>query len=267
MISLRRGDGFVSQSPELRSEVKVFQQLLVKAGYPVGTDGLFGNDTEAVLKKFQADKGLVVSGIVDAETWKALMANRKILQGFRGDAAWVHAREGYAGKAYWPGGDSGVTLDPGIDLGYAAFSLVEKLYGSLFSREQLNAMQAVAGIKGEAAKAVLSANPVLQSIRVTREQSDAIFPYAADPYWEKISGRFKTLADADTFPPVQTVMLSLAYNRGPYNRGLEVLRKPIEEKNWAEVANVVGAMQQDHEQEGIRKRRRMEAELIKAALG
>ncbi|SCY15434.1 peptidoglycan-binding protein [Desulfoluna spongiiphila] len=267
MKTLKQGDGFSRQSPELRPEVKVFQQGLVKAGYPVDTDGLFGRGTEAELKRFQADKGLAATGIVDSDTWKALETGGEILRGFRGDAAWVHAREGYAGKAYWPGGESGVTLDPGIDLGYAASSLVEKLYGPLFSREQLSAIESVAGIKGEAAKAALSANPVVQSIRVSREQSDTIFPYAADPYWEKISGRFKTLADDDTFPPVQTVMLSLAYNRGPYNKGLEVLRQPIEEKNWAEVANVVGAMQQDHPLEGIRKRRRMEAELIRSHLG
>ncbi|VFQ45372.1 peptidoglycan-binding protein [Desulfoluna butyratoxydans] len=266
MKILKQGDGFARQSPELRPDVKVLQQALVKAGYPVTADGLFGRGTEDALKRFQADRGLPVTGVTDAATWKALGEDGGVLRGFRGDAAWVHAREGYAGKAYWPGGESGVTLDPGIDLGYAELALVEKLYGKLFSREQLNAVKAVAGIKGEAAKKALAADPVLQGIRVSREQSDVIFPYAADPYWKKIAGRFETLADKDTFPPVQTVMLSLAYNRGPYNKGLEVLRQPIREKNWAKVADVVGAMQQDHPLEGIRKRRRMEAELIRSHL-
>jgi len=267
MKTLRQGDGFAHQSPELRSDVKVFQQALVKAGYPVDTDGLFGKGTESALKRFQADRGLPVTGIVDSETWKALGSGGKILEGFRGDAAWVHAREGYAGKAYWPGGESGVTLDPGIDLGYADSSLVEKLYKDLFTREQFSEIAKVYGIKGEAAKAALASSPVLQGIRVTKAQSDTIFPYAADPYWGEISRRFDTLADEDTFPPVQTVMLSLAYNRGPCNKGLEILRKPIEAKNWAEVANIVGAMQQDHSLEGIRKRRRMEADLITSQLG
>ena len=267
MIELKKGDGFSHQSPELRPEVKAFQRALVKAGYPVDTDGFFGDGTVSVLLRFQKEKGLDVSGVVDADTWAALNASAEILKGFRGDLAWVHAREGFSGRAYWPGGESGVTLDPGMDLGFASFALVEKLYGEFLSSDQFDAVKRIAGIKGDAAKAALGASPVLGSIRITREQSDTIFPFAADPYWEKICRRFDTLAHQDTFAPVQTVMLSLSYNRGAGNRGLEILRAPLEAEDWAEVATLVGQMQQDHKLEGIRKRRRMESELILSHLG
>ena len=178
----------------------------------------------------------------------------------------MHAREGHLGKPYWPGGQSGVTFDPGIDLGYAASDLIDTLYRPITTAEQFEAAQRVLGLKKEAARDALEADPVLQGVRISRAQADAIFPYAAEPYWNAIVGRFPSLAEPDTLPAVQTVMLSLAYNRGAGNRGLEELRPPLEAKNWSEVADLVGAMQQDHQLEGIRKRRRMEADLIRAAL-
>ncbi|MFQ5752543.1 MAG: hypothetical protein ACE5HI_11150 [bacterium] len=192
------------------------------------------------------------------------MPNR--LNGFRGELKWVHNREGHAGKAYWPGGKSGVTLDPGVDLGYAEPAMVESIYRPLLTSEQYTAIEKVFGIRGDAAKQALDADPVLGSIQINRSQATEIFDFAAQPYWEAIIKRFPALTDPDTLPSVQTVMLSLAYNRGALNRGLEVLKQPIEEKNWSQVAQLIGSMQQDHPQEGIRKRRRMEADLIQSAL-
>jgi len=41
--------------------------------YDVGpVDGVFGPKTEAAVKAFQTDQGLVVDGIVGRNTWKAL---------------------------------------------------------------------------------------------------------------------------------------------------------------------------------------------------
>jgi GH24 family phage-related lysozyme (muramidase) len=56
----------------------------------------------------------------------------------------------------------------------------------------------------------------------------------------------------------------LSYNRGVGNRDLDQLQDPLGNNNWNEVASRIGAMQQNHELEGIRIRRRMEADLIQA---
>nr|WP_320016559.1 pesticin C-terminus-like muramidase [uncultured Desulfobacter sp.] len=273
---LKPGDGFKRQRPKMRNEVKKLQNLLVKAGYRVDIDGLFGKGTEKAVKIFQNDKGLDADGIISPNTWKVLEGNEQqgpvvteaseLLRGFRGDLPWVHAREGYAGMAYWPGGESGVTLDPGIDLGYAAPELVDKLYAGLLSPAQFKAVRDVLGVKGKKAENLLFSNSELKSIKISKTQSDEIFPHAAKPYWEAISKRFKTLSDKDTPPSIQTVMLSLSYNRGAHNRALEVLKKPLDEKNWKDVAKLIGLMQQDHKLAGIAKRRRMESELIKSQI-
>jgi hypothetical protein len=269
-------DGFAGQSPELREEVKALQLLLQKAGQRVEADGLFGEGTLHAVKSFQRDHGLQADGVVGAKTWQALQRGEgptgqavpasSGLEGFRGDLGWIHAREGHAGKAYWPGGASGVTLDPGVDLGYADPSMIEAAYRGLLTPEQFSAVEKVFGIKGESAKVALAKDSVLQGIRISRTQANTIFAMVVEPYWQRIVGRFPALAHSDTLPSVQTAMLSLAYNRGAQNRGLEALRQPLDRKEWSALADAIGSMQQDHRLEGIRKRRRMEADLIRGEL-
>ncbi|HEY9297797.1 MAG TPA: peptidoglycan-binding domain-containing protein [Phormidium sp.] len=52
--------------------VKYLQELLKSAAYPVAIDSIFGPATEAAVKKFQHDRGLVVDGIVGPKTWSYL---------------------------------------------------------------------------------------------------------------------------------------------------------------------------------------------------
>ena len=44
----------------------------IKPSPGIGTDGDFGPETEGAVKKFQTQEGLKPTGIVDADTWKAL---------------------------------------------------------------------------------------------------------------------------------------------------------------------------------------------------
>lgn len=53
--------------------VSLAQTILKKLGYAVGTvDGIYGPATKASISKFQKDKGLAVSGQINAQTWMAL---------------------------------------------------------------------------------------------------------------------------------------------------------------------------------------------------
>jgi hypothetical protein len=275
---LRRGDGLSSGRPWLGSVVKNLQLALAQAGHSVSTDGKFGSGTEDAVKAFQRGRGLNESGIVDKPTWDALKPDldsamgsaqgeiRMLLNGFDGDLEWVHEREGHKGTAYWPGGASGVTLDPGVDLGHIDSALIDRLYGPLLSADQCLAAKKCLGLKGDTAKAALSADSILQAIRIKREDAGRLMPFAAASYWKQIASRFPALSGAHALPSVQTVLLSLAYNRGAGNSDLDQLDGCLARGEWAEVADRVGTMQQDHELEGIRIRRREEASLIRSEL-
>ncbi|MFB2938806.1 peptidoglycan-binding protein [Aerosakkonemataceae cyanobacterium BLCC-F154] len=52
--------------------VTFLQERLNIFGYPVAVDGIFGSITEATVKNFQRDQGLLVDGIVGPMTWRAL---------------------------------------------------------------------------------------------------------------------------------------------------------------------------------------------------
>jgi hypothetical protein len=76
-LTLRLSDGFPPKE-HLRSEVKELQRLLARAGYSVAADGLFGEGTEKVVKKFQLARGLPADGIVGPATWKALSSSKPV---------------------------------------------------------------------------------------------------------------------------------------------------------------------------------------------
>ncbi len=273
---LRKGDGISKERLYLTSVVKNLQLGLQAAGHAVSPDGQFGTNTENAVKAFQAAERLEANGIVNKATWAPLSPHlqstvganqikvRDFLRNFDGDLGWVHEREGHKGFPYWPGGASGVTLDPGVDLGQLRWNTIQPFFEKLLTEEQQIAIQSVIGISGDAAKRALETNPVLLALRISRDDADQIMPLASQNYWKAIVGRFPVLGTADALPSVQTVLLSLSYNRGSQNQDLEQLEGPLTEKNWREVANRVGAMQQDHKLEGIRVRRRMEADLVRA---
>lgn len=55
-------------------EVLAIQKRLVELHYNISSlDGDFGNETEAAVKRFQADRGLEVDGIIGEQTYKVLM--------------------------------------------------------------------------------------------------------------------------------------------------------------------------------------------------
>jgi peptidoglycan hydrolase-like protein with peptidoglycan-binding domain len=61
--------------------VKVLQQLLNKSNFRLTIDGFFGAKTEAAVKQYQAQKRLVIDGIVGPKTWNALGACIIITEG------------------------------------------------------------------------------------------------------------------------------------------------------------------------------------------
>lgn len=191
--------------------------------------------------------------------------NKRLLNGFKGDLKWIYQFEGYVGHPYWPGGSSGITLDPGFDLGYTNEERFEEIYGLIFTYDEKLSLKARIGMKGVMAKDAL--NEYIEQIAIDRIQAENIFAGIADMYWEGICKRFPALLIASTPPAVQTVMLSLAYNRGYNNKNLQFLGDLLSQGAYAKMVEELWNMQQDHALKGVRDRRRKEAKLIAKSLG
>jgi peptidoglycan hydrolase-like protein with peptidoglycan-binding domain len=81
--------GSISPWPVVKSgsnghPIKTLQYLLRARGHSIAVDGVFGPQTEASVKAFQAGDGLAADGTVGAATWAALVVQVK--RGSQGDA-------------------------------------------------------------------------------------------------------------------------------------------------------------------------------------
>jgi peptidoglycan hydrolase-like protein with peptidoglycan-binding domain len=64
----------VLRSGSTGSSVQILQTGLNGKGYPLVADGVFGSQTDAAVRRFQADRGLRVDGVVGPQTWQALVS-------------------------------------------------------------------------------------------------------------------------------------------------------------------------------------------------
>ncbi len=81
--------GSISPWPVVKSgagghPIKTLQHLLQARGHSVVVDGVFGPNTGAAVKAFQASHGLTPNGIVGPITWTTLVVQVK--KGSQGDA-------------------------------------------------------------------------------------------------------------------------------------------------------------------------------------
>ena len=76
--TLRKGDR--------GTDVEELQRILnADPRYPTKVDGIFGSDTEASVRAFQADHGLTADGIVGAKTWAKLREGQEPTEDDNGD--------------------------------------------------------------------------------------------------------------------------------------------------------------------------------------
>ena len=54
-----------------RDDLRRWQQRMADRGWSIGADGLYGDETANVARKFQSEKGIGVDGLIGPETWAA----------------------------------------------------------------------------------------------------------------------------------------------------------------------------------------------------
>ncbi|MEP6686095.1 MAG: peptidoglycan-binding protein [Verrucomicrobiota bacterium] len=110
----------------------------------------------------------------------------------------------------FPGGDSGVTIGHGYDLGAETEKELRRDWASWLSKEQLDRLREAIGKSGPPAAALC---PRFEDIKITTEAADDVFYRCTVPkYYQQT---LETFPQMDAYPGVvQGALLSLVFNRG-----------------------------------------------------
>jgi len=262
---------------QLGAEISALQRQLTLAGFSTPVSGTYDDATHRSVA--QAYAGMLERGAyaqAGPELRCALAAEesartRKLLPGMRGHVGYLIRWEGHEGTPFVPVdsrgkviGASGLTLDPGLDLGQSDARSLD-VYRRLLGDSALAALRPWLGVRGEPALRALR-DPRVTAIRIGELAASRLLPDLAQRFWRRIIVRWPVLLDPSTPRAVQTACLSLTYNRGHANSKLDVLNAPLALRDWSRAADAIEAMKHEHRDQGLKDRRCSEAMLIRGGI-
>ena len=182
--------------------------------------------------------------------------------------------EGFSSKPDWPGGQSGITIGFGYDLGYVTMDQFESDWGELIRPLAGQRLSAVIGLRALRAR---NRTGTLSDLRILRKAAEQVFNVRSLPMHE--------LRTAQAFPGVEALpadargaLVSLVYNRGtsmvdhsPEDRRREMraIREAVARGDLAEIAAQLRSMKRLWEAKGpagLIARREEEARLVESAV-
>lgn len=178
--------------------------------------------------------------------------------------------EGLDQPGEWPGGDSGVTIGIGYDLGYVTNDEFEGDWKSSLDEASCTALAACIGVKGDDAKAKASS---VKGIKITNDQARKVFIERSVPAYQSLTQ--KAFPGVDKLPAdAQGALVSLVYNRGTSMNGdsrkeMRAVRDAVPKGDLQETANQIRAMKRLWENSGVSglvKRREAEAQLVESCI-
>lgn len=271
-------------------DVDVWKQFLASQGYDVGnlTGGTFGPKTLAATVHFQRQHGLQALGIVGPKTL-AVARGLGFAPATEGSTtSLAHQKHFFSEKALqlildseglnqpgkWPGGDSGVTIGIGYDLGHVTASEFEADWGGYLPAGQLQHLKKAIGLRGPMAKGMAGE---FSYIRIGREDAEKVFEERTLPrYLALARGAFPGFDELHR--DAQGALVSLVYNRGAAmhddspgdrRREMRAVRDAVTKKDLEEIARQIRAMKRLWEGKGLGgllKRREAEADLVDSCI-
>lgn len=245
-----------------RSVQKRLKRIQSHLGVPA--DGMLGPNTLTALEKALFDEGeepgqdysLTVSG----------KGMKKLVRHEIGSEAYYRK---FLSHPVWPGGQSGVTVGIGYDLGYNSASQIRKDWRRELDQAELEKLVVVAGAKGDAARQVLEG---VSHVTIDLAAAEQVFYQVTVARYAAMTLKAYPGVDA-LFPDAQSGLLSLVYNRGTRMTGgnrkeMKAIRPLVLDQDYEGIAQEIIAMKRLWEGQGLDgllKRRDDEAKLIRRA--
>src|SRR4051812_9904678 len=118
--------------------------------------------------------------------------------------------EGIDQPCDWPGGQSGITIGIGYDLGYESTGDFEKDWQPLLGGGDFTTLTQVCGLKGAQAQAKASG---LKTIKIKTADAEQVFLERSVPKYQALTQQ--AFPGVDNLPAdAQGALFSLVYNRG-----------------------------------------------------
>lgn len=264
-------------------DIDTCNALLNSAGRP----SLMGQNLNAHIRAVQNFLHCSVDGIVGPETvtrteqWlsqqlpklptgSSMAVSRKsmdLLISFEVSSETVYQKK-YQ-KPIWPGGESGITIGIGYDLGFNSAADIRNSWGNWIAAAQLNTLITAAEKKGQIAKNYLEHT---QSVNIPYQVAMAVFYQDTLPsYARRTKKAFPMIAKLP--PDAQGALLSLVYNRGESTKGptrIEMLNivDLVAQQNLKGIAQEIRRMKRLWEGKnlpGLLDRREKEATMVEQA--
>jgi hypothetical protein len=172
-----------------------------------------------------------------------------------------------------PGGQSGITIGIGYDLGYQTAATIRKDWGHLLPAHMVAAAVSVAGLKGAQAANRLAS--VRDKIDVPWSAAVAVFSAVSIPKYQGMARRVLKHFD-ELHPHCNGALTSLTFNRGAsYTlageryREMRAIRTLMAERKFSGIPAQIRAMKRiwtKPELRGVRIRRDNEAKLFERGL-
>ena len=166
----------------------------------------------------------------------------------------------------WPGGESGITIGIGYDLGYASTQQFERDWGSLLQATDIAKLERVCGMKSARAQNMVSS---VQSVTIPLPAAKYVFTHSSLPsYAQKTKNTFPGVENL--YADAQAALVSLVYNRGTSTQGdsrreMAAIQPLVLQQAYGEIAREIVNMKRlwvGRGLDGLLRRRDEEAQLV-----
>jgi GH24 family phage-related lysozyme (muramidase) len=214
--------------------------------------------------------------VSSADTPPAVLPNTQGIGGIPREAIeFIIDEEGMDQPWKFPGGDSGVTLGHGYDLGAGTESKAEMVndWKQWLDGTQLDRLAVAIGKTGDAARALC---PQFRDINISVDAADDVFFRSTVPkYYQKMLSAFP---NADKLPgSAQGALLSLVFNRGTSLKGerrqeMRTIKDLLDREPPYDLAAIAGELRdmkriwQGKGLDGLITRREREARLVESCI-
>lgn len=178
--------------------------------------------------------------------------------------------EGMGQPKQWPGGESGVTIGFGYDLGYVTAAQFQEDWGDQLPADVMTKLKTAIGLKGIPAK---NKAAQLKDVKIDRAPSLVVFTERTVPQYEA-----QTRAAFPGFDALATdaqgALVSLVFNRGASMKGdrrteMRAIRDAVPSGDLQEIADQLRKMKRlwvGQGLDGLLRRRDAEADMVEACI-